>query len=185
MIPVSQKMELLAESPVVYGSPSTSSPTAISLNLINMGQARAMNVQIQAEDGISMAESYYGGDILPGGTLTADIQVNCLQRGEFEGKLLVQYEDANGQQYTQEVLVPLSVSGRASQVDAQQEEPPEDSSSSGSLWWLWALLILLVLGGGGTAAFFFIRKKRREREELYAEVDEIMDESNADDGSKV
>ena len=43
----------------------------------------------------------------------------------------------------------------------------------------------LVLGGGGTAAFFFIRKKRREREELYAEVDEIMDESNADDGSKV
>lgn len=185
MVPVSQRMELMAETPVVYGSPSTSSPTSISLNLINMGQARAMNVQILAEDGISMAESYYGGDILPGGTLTADIQVNCLQRGDFEGKLLVQYEDANGQQYTQEVLVPLSVSGRAAQVDTQQTEPPEDSGSSGSLWWLWVLLILLVLGGGGAAAFFLIRRKRRQREELYAEIDDIFDESHTDDGSKV
>ncbi|MGN0720611.1 MAG: COG1361 S-layer family protein [Anaerovoracaceae bacterium] len=144
MIPVSQPMDIVIDSPMVYGTPTIDSPTAISLNLVNMGRAKALNVRIMATDGLAMNESYYGGDLLAGGTLSADIEVNPNKIGEFVGKLIVSYEDANGQLYSQEILVPMNVSEETPLVPA---ENVYDSSAekSGLPWWIWLIIIILVI----------------------------------------
>ena len=151
MIPISQPMDVAVDAPVVYGTPTTDSPTAVNLNMVNMGRAKALNVRVLAPEGISMAESYYGGDLLPGGSLSADIQVNCTKIGEFTGKLVVQYEDANGQQYTQEIAVPFNVAQADSALNTGIEpvEPGDVNMSTrtgGIPWWVWGLLAVLVIG---------------------------------------
>ena len=120
MIPVSQPMDVVFDTPIVYGTPTTEKPVSVNLNMINMGKAKAMNVSILAMDGIAMAERYYGGDLIPAATLDADFQINCNKTGNYTGKLIVQYEDANGEQYTQELELPLEV---AEPQPEQKEEP--------------------------------------------------------------
>ncbi|MDI9460941.1 MAG: COG1361 S-layer family protein [Saccharofermentanales bacterium] len=151
MIPVSQPMDIVIDAPVVYGKPTQETPTSMNLNMVNMGRGKALNVRILALDGISMAESYYGGDLLPGGTLSADFQVNCTKIGEFTAKLLVQYEDANGQQYSQEVPVTLNVEeAKPTTSDAAPTGDGTDVDSTdtrkGELpWWAWLLLGLAIV----------------------------------------
>ena len=147
MIPISQPMDIAIDAPIVYGTPTQDSPTSINLN---MGRGKALNVRILALEGISMAESYYGGDLLPGGTLSADFQVNCTKIGEFTAKLLVQYEDANGQQYTQEVPVTLNVgeakpaSSDAVIIGGDTDVDSTNVRSGGLPWWAWLLIVLAI-----------------------------------------
>ena len=97
-----------------------------------------------------MAESYYGGDLLPGGTLSADFQVNCTKLGEFTGKLLVQYEDANGQQYTQEIPLTLNVeeakpaSSDAVIIGSDADVDSTNVRGGGLPWWAWLLIVLAI-----------------------------------------
>ncbi len=172
MIPVSQPMDVVLDAPVVYGTPTQDSPVAINLNMVNMGRTKALNVRILAMEGISMAESYFGGDLLPGGTLSADIQVNCTKLGEFNGKLIVQYEDANGQQYTQEATVPLNVA-ESDPNDAVQTAglvvlEPEEVKKPSIPWWVW-LLSGLVVVGAVVLILISSRNKRRRFGDSYGD----------------
>ena len=151
MIPISQPMDIAIDAPIVYGTPTQDSPTSINLNMVNMGRGKALNVRILALEGISMAESYYGGDLLPGGTLSADFQVNCTKLGEFTGKLLVQYADANGQQYTQEIPLTLNVeeakpaSSDAVIIGGDTDVDSTNVRGGGLPWWAWLLIALAVV----------------------------------------
>lgn len=151
MIPISQPMDIAIDAPIVYGTPTQGSPASINLNMVNMGRGKALNVRILALEGISMAESYYGGDLLPGGTLSADFQVNCTKLGEFTGKLLVQYEDANGQQYTQEIPLTLNVeeakpaSSDAVIIGSDADVDSTNVRGGGLPWWAWLLIALAVI----------------------------------------
>jgi hypothetical protein len=151
MIPISQPMDIVIDTPVVYGTPTPETPTSMNLNMVNMGRGKALNVRILALDGISMAESYYGGDLLPGGTLSADFQVNCTKIGEFTAKLLVKYEDANGQQYSQEVPVTLNVeeakpaTSDAAPTGDDTDVDSTDTKKGGLPWWAWLLIGLAIV----------------------------------------
>ncbi len=161
MIPVSQPMDVVVDSPTIYGAQNEGSPISVGLNIVNMGRAKALNLQIVALEGISMAQSYYGGDLLPGGTLGADIQVNPSKIGAFNGKLIVSYEDANGQRYTAEVIVPLNVAEAIPAIQSDVTPAPDAGESTNALPW-WALT-LIILGGLAAivAAVFFFQKGRR------------------------
>ncbi|MEG0895211.1 MAG: hypothetical protein RSE93_05805, partial [Oscillospiraceae bacterium] len=80
-IPISQPMNIVIDEPVIYGTSVSDKPTAVSINMVNMGRAKAMNLQVVGTDGISVVENYYGGDLLPGGSVSADIQVNSQKIG--------------------------------------------------------------------------------------------------------
>lgn len=162
MIPVSQPMDIVIDEPVVYGVASADKPTSVSLNMINMGRGKALNLQIAATDGISMAESYYGGDLLAGGSLSADISVNTNKTGNFNGKLIVSYEDANGEVYTQELVLPLSVAEDALPAFSGNVEQKETNKSQSLPWWAWLLIVVIVGIVLGVAAAFFDQMRRRK-----------------------
>ncbi len=157
MIPIKQPMNVMADTPVIYGTPKTDEPFSVSLNIINKGRTKAYNLSITAMDGISMAETYYGGDVLPAGSLSADIEVETAKSGSFNGTLLISYEDSDGELYTQYVDLPVNV---VQAVETMSEEVETEKKSGFPFWIL--ILILILLIAAGVAGYFFYKKKKAE-----------------------
>ena len=172
MIPIKQPMNVMADTPVVYGTPKTDEPFSVSLNIINKGRTKAYNLSITAMDGISMAETYYGGDVLPAGSLSADIEVETAKSGSFNGTLLISYEDGDGELYTQYVDLPVDV---VQAVETMSEEVETEKKGGFPFWIL--VLILLLLIAAGVAGYFFYKKKKAENEE---ETSENAEEEDSD-----
>lgn len=143
MLPVSQKMDVVAGTPEIYGTPSRDKAATISVPLTNMGRAKALNIRVMATDGLTASTPAYVGDLLAGGSTTADVTVNFSKIGAFTGKLIVQFEDANGQSYSETVSVPLNVAETS--ADTEADAANSTKSGTGSRWWLWLLIILLIL----------------------------------------
>ena len=160
MLPISQKMDILAGTPEVYGTPSKDKEATISVPLTNMGRAKAMNIRVLATDGMKSSTPCYVGDLLAGGSTSADVTVSFTKIGAFVGKLILQYEDANGETYAQDISVPLSVA--ESSADADANSVSTQKSGTGSRWWLWLIVILLVLFIIAVIVYVIIRYKRGE-----------------------
>ena len=160
MLPISQKMDILAGTPEVYGTPSKDKEATISVPLTNMGRAKAMNIRVLATDGMKSSTPCYVGDLLAGGSTSADVTVSFTKIGAFVGKLILQYEDANGETYSQDISVPLSVAEASADTDANSVNTQK--SGTGSRWWLWLLVILLVLIIIAIIVYVIIRYKRGE-----------------------
>ena len=179
MIPIKQPMNVMADTPVVYGTPKTDEPFSVSLNIINKGRTKAYNLSITAMDGISMAETYYGGDVLPAGSLSADIEVETAKSGSFNGTLLISYEDSDGELYTQYVDLPVNV---VQAVETMSEEVETEKKSGFPFWIL--ILILLLLIAAGVAGYFLYKKKKAENGEETpenADAEENWDEEDEAD----
>ena len=160
MLPVSQKMDLLPGSPEVYGTPSKDKETTISVPLTNMGRAKALNIRVMATDGMTASAPCYVGDLLAGGSTSADVTVGFSKIGAFVGKLILQYEDANGETYSQDISVPLSVAESAADTDANNTDTHK--SGTGSRWWLWLIFVILLLILIAIVVYVIIRYKRGE-----------------------
>ena len=160
MLPISQQMDILAGTPEVYGTPSKDKEATISVPLTNMGRAKALNIRVLATDGMTSPTPCYVGDLLAGGSTSADVTVNFSKIGAFVGKLILQYEDANGETYSQDISVPLSVAESSADTDANSVNANKDGT--GSRWWLWLLVILLVLIIIAIIVYVIIRYKRGE-----------------------
>ena len=179
MIPIKQPMNVMADTPVIYGTPKTDEPFSVSLNIINKGRTKAYNLSITAMDGISMAETYYGGDVLPAGSLSADIEVETAKSGSFNGTLLISYEDSDGDLYTQYVDLPVNV---VQAVETMSEEVETEKKSGFPFWIL--ILILLLLIAAGVAGYFLYKKKKAENGEETpenADAEENWDEEDEAD----
>ena len=179
MIPIKQPMNVMADTPVIYGTPKTDEPFSVSLNIINKGRTKAYNLSITAMDGISMAETYYGGDVLPAGSLSADIEVETAKSGSFNGTLLISYEDSDGELYTQYVDLPVNV---VQAVETMSEEV-ETEKKNGFPWWILILLLILLIAAGVAGWFFYQKKKKEAGDETPEETDgeETWDDGEEDD----
>ena len=184
MLPISQQMDILAGTPEVYGTPSKDKEATISVPLTNMGRAKALNIRVLATDGMTSPTPCYVGDLLAGGSTSADVTVNFSKIGAFVGKLILQYEDANGETYSQDISVPLSVA--ESSADADANNVNTQKSGTGSRWWLWLIVILLVLFIIAVIVYVIIRYKRGEigpGAENTAALDDFDDDFDADGGA--
>lgn len=184
MLPISQQMDILAGTPEVYGTPSKDKEATISVPLTNMGRAKALNIRVLATDGMTSPTPCYVGDLLAGGSTSADVTVNFSKIGAFVGKLILQYEDANGETYSQDISVPLSVA--ESSADADANNVNTQKSGTGSRWWLWLIVILLVLFIIAVIVYVIIRYKRGEigpGAENTAALDDFDDDFDADGGT--
>ena len=177
-IPIKQQMDLQIDTPVVYGTPVQEEPLAVSLNIVNLGRSRAYNVRVVGMDGISMQDSYFGGDILAAGTLNADFQVIPNKSGNYTGTIVVQYEDADGEQYTQSVDLPLD----AADADAISTEAlstdVETNKKSGSHLWVWILILLILILAAVVGWYLLIYKKKQQTAEIEAEDGEAAKQSD-------
>ena len=184
MLPVSQQMDILAGTPEVYGTPSKDREVTISVPLTNMGRAKAMNIRVLATDGMTAAAPCYVGDLLAGGSTSADVTVGFSKIGAFVGKMILQYEDANGETYSQDISVPLSVAESSADTDANSVNANKDGT--GSRWWLWLLIAILALILIGIVVYVIIRYKRGEigpGAENTAALDDFDDDFDADGGA--
>lgn len=119
-----------------------------------------MNIRVMATDGMKSSTPCYVGDLLAGGSTSADVTVSFTKIGAFVGKLILQYEDANGETYAQDISVPLSVA--ESSADADTNNVNTQKSGTGSRWWLWLIVILLVLFIIAVIVYVIIRYRRGE-----------------------
>jgi len=184
MLPVSQKMDVLAGTPEVYGTLSKDKEATISVPLTNMGRAKAMNIRVLATDGMTASTPCYVGDLLAGGSTSADVTVGFSKIGAFVGKMILQYEDANGETYSQDISVPLSVAESSADTDANSVNANKDGT--GSRWWLWLLIAILALILIGIVVYVIIRYKRGEigpGAENTAALDDFDDDFDADGGA--
>ena len=160
-IPIKQQMDLQIDTPVVYDTPVQDEPLAVSLNIVNL--------RVVGMDGISLQDSYFGGDILAAGTLNADFQVIPNKSGNYTGTIVVQYEDADGEQYTQSVDLPLD----AADADAISTEAlstdVETNKKSGSHLWVWILILLILILAAVVGWYLLIYKKKQQTAEIEAE----------------
>lgn len=165
-IPVRQPMNLQIDTPVVYGSAAQGEPVSVSLHLTNLGRSRAYNVTILAMDGITMQDTWFGGDILAAGSMDADLEVIPNRAGDFTGTLAIQYEDADGELYTQNAALELSVQ-EAQETDPAAELIPEEEEKeqSGINPWLIAGIAAAALVLAGAAALYCLRVIRRKKQD--------------------
>ena len=177
MIPISQRMELKLGTPSVYGKQIKGKEGTISLPMTNMGRGKALNVRVIATDGLEQPSATFVGDILPGGSTTADIAVVFTKLGSYMGSLIVQYEDANGVLYTTTVQVQLNTSEAGSDDDNKGNTDPGGQGggsgwASGILgeWWFWALLVVLL--ACIISALIMALAKKKKNEKLDKEIDE-------------
>lgn len=127
-------------------------------------------------DGVSMQDAYFGGDILAAGTLNADFQVIPNKSGNYTGTLVVQYEDADGEQFTESVPLALD----AAEADAVSTETlstdTQTKHKSGVHWWIWLLILLLIVLAALLLWYFLVYKKKQNGDREEGEEEEIYDE---------
>ena len=149
-----------------------------------MGRAKAMNIRVLATDGMTAAAPCYVGDLLAGGSTSADVTGGFSKIGAFVGKMILQYEDANGETYSQDISVPLSVAESSADTDANSVNANKDGTDS--RWWLWLLILILALILIGIVVYVIIRYKRGEigpGAENTAALDDFDDDFDADGGA--
>ena len=69
-IPVQQKARVRINDPVVYDDPWVGSNVSVGLTLYNLGKSTLYNCMVDVVgDGVTLEESYFGGNIAAGGTM--------------------------------------------------------------------------------------------------------------------
>ncbi len=165
-IPILQKIRLKCDDPVIYDDMGwVGSGCSMYVRMYNMGRSSVYNCMVDVEgQGLKMEESYFGGTLAPGSTLSADFSVIPSVAGDIQGTIVISYEDVYGEPGEERLPFSLYVEDPAAMMPATMEEAvtvvPEPEEK-GMPWWGW-LLGAGALGGGGTVGVKALRK-RRER----------------------
>lgn len=177
-VPVQQKARVRINDPVVYDDPWVGSPASVGVTIYNLGKSPLYNCLVDLEENpnITLEESYFGGNVVSGGTMRADLSVTPLIGGEVNGNIRVTYEDVYGNQTVELLPLKLLVSestdeGASIYVSGSNVAVPAGSNgdaaapAAASLAWLWWTLGILAVGGVGTLIAVKARKKRKTAEE--------------------
>ena len=167
-IPVQQKARVVINAPKIYDDPWVGGNVAVGVTLYNLGKTTLYNCMVDVVgDGVTLEESYFGGNIAAGGTMRADLNVIPTIAGEVDAKVRVTYEDVNGK--STEELLPMNMTvneepaggDMASPGDGAMDVPGDKPAGANIGWVFWALGGIAVVTGG---VFLGIKaKKKRER----------------------
>ena len=166
-VPVLQKARVRINAPVIYDDPWVGSSVSAGVTLYNLGKSTLYNCMVDVVgEGLTLEESYFGGNIAPGATMRADLNITPEVSGEVEAKVRVTYEDINGNET--EELLPLKMTVNAedpgaiaSPGDGGAEIPGDKPAGAHIGWIFWTLGGIAVVTG---LVFLGIKlKKKRER----------------------
>ena len=165
-IPILQKIRLKCDDPVIYDDMGwIGSSCSMYVRMYNMGRSSIYNCMVDVEGaGLKMEESYFGGTLAPGATLSADFSVIPSEAGDIQGTIVISYEDVYGEPGEERLPFSLYVEDPAAMMPDPMEEDmmmEPEPEKKGMPWWGWALGAGAV-GGGGTVGIKALRK-RRER----------------------
>ena len=109
---------------------------SISLPYVNKGKAVVYNLETRLETKMASDETYkFIGNVEAGGSGTLDFFVTPAKAGRQEMKVLVTYEDASGNEKTEERILVVNVeegaSGEMNDFFAEESFAEEETESSG------------------------------------------------------
>ena len=171
-LPISQRMRVRIDEPVVYGDAMLEQSTPVSFSLYNMGKSTLYNCMVDVEgDGLKMEESFYGGNITSGNTMRSDFNVIPSKAGQIEGKVVITYEDVYGVQTRVEKPLTFNVlenfmpdegmKGPDGEVFQPGMEPqqPQGSFPIGVVIAIGAVVVI-----GGIVLLVSLKRKRRKKQ---------------------
>ncbi len=166
-VPVLQKARVRINDPIVYDDPWVGTSVAVGVTLYNLGKSPLYNCMVDVVgDGLTLEESYFGGNVAAGSTMRADLNVTPTMAGKLDAQVRVTYEDVNGKQT--ETLLPLNMvvneepaGGMTSPGNGDMVTPGDAPANANIGWVFWVLGGVAVVGG---LVFLGIKmKKKRER----------------------
>ncbi|MEN6637110.1 MAG: hypothetical protein ABFC56_14750 [Clostridiaceae bacterium] len=166
-VPVQQKARVRINDPIVYDDPWVGTSVAVGVTLYNLGKSTLYNCMVDVVgDGLTLEESYFGGNVAAGGTMRADLNVTPTTAGKLDAKVRVTYEDVNGN--PTETLLPLNMvvneepaGGMTSPGNGEAVVPGDTPASANIGWIFWLLGGVAVVTG--LVVLGVKMKKKRER----------------------
>lgn len=170
-IPILQKIRVKFDDPTIYDSEAwVGQSCGMYVRMYNMGKSSLYNCMIEVEgEGLEMEETYFGGNISSGSTMSADFSVIPSVAGEIQGEVVITYEDVYGEPSEERLPFTLMVNEEVTFDDPMMGMEGMDGmevygsgmeeSGGGMPWWGWVLcgLGVVALGVGGLMIY---RKKR-------------------------
>ena len=170
-IPILQKIRVKFDDPTIYDSEAwVGQSCGMYVRMYNMGKSSLYNCMIEVEgEGLEMEETYFGGNISSGSTMSADFSVIPSVAGEIQGEVVITYEDVYGEpseerwpftlMVNEEVTFDDPMMGMEGMDGMEVYDPGMEESGGGMPWWGWVLcgLGVVALGVGGLMIY---RKKR-------------------------
>lgn len=170
-IPILQKIRVKFDDPTIYDSEAwVGQSCGMYVRMYNMGKSSLYNCMIEVEgEGLEMEETYFGGNISSGSTMSADFSVIPSVAGEIQGEVVITYEDVYGEpseerlpftlMVNEEVIFDDPMMGMEGMDGMEVYGPGMEESGGGMPWWGWVLcgLGVVALGVGGLMIY---RKKR-------------------------
>lgn len=173
-VPVAQRLRVSLNEPTIYGDyHALGDRISMFFSLNNLGKATIYNCTVSVEgDGLAMDESYFGGNIGPGTTMSADFDVISSVGGEIAGAILVTYEDVYGEVTEERVPFTVFVEEPApydpGMTDPMYPDYPIDEpvGGAGFIGSIWMWVVIAVVGAGVIVLIILLvkRKKARRRE---------------------
>ena len=166
-VPVLQKARVRINDPIVYDDPWVGTTVAVGVTLYNLGKSPLYNCMVDVVgDGLTLEESYFGGNVAAGSTMRADLSVTPTMAGKLDAQVRVTYEDVNGKQT--ETLLPLNMvvneepsAGVTSNGNGGMVTPGDAPANANIGWIFWLLGGVAVVTG---LVFLGVKmKKKRER----------------------
>lgn len=185
-LPVQQRIRIKCDDPLVYDEPWAGQTAAVGVSLYNMGKSTIYNCMVTVEgEGLSMPETYFGGNIASGGTMRAEFDVQTDVAGDIAGTVVITYEDVYGEQLEERLPLSMYVNEPMSMepvIDDPSMALPEggdmagdpmaggdmaamggmEGGSGGIAWYWWAIAIVAV--AAGVVLLGILRHKKRQKE---------------------
>ena len=170
-ITINQPLRVEMEIPQIPDSVNAGDTMPLSFQVMNMGRSQVFNVRIElSAPGLIPSETAFIGNMEAGTAMPGEMNVFVGTKdmsegyegddkyGLTNGTITLIYEDADGQEYTNETEFSTNINEPV--ITASNNEV-EDEPEKASQWWISILIGVVVIAG--LAAYIIIRKKRKEK----------------------
>ena len=162
-VPVSQPDRFELGDPVLPDTINAGEESTISMDYVNKGKGDVSNVEASIEgDGITATQAtQYIGNVASGASGSIGFAFTAAAAGEYDAKLKVMYEDANGQQQTKESPVKITVSEAPAPVDPGTDVGPQENQ--GIPAWVWIVVAAAVVAVIAIVVVVVVRRRKKAK----------------------
>ena len=142
---------------------NTSEESTISMEYVNKGKGDVSNVEASIEgDGITATQAtQYIGNVASGASGSIGFAFTADAAGEYDAKLKVTYEDADGQQQTKESPVKITVSEAPAPADPGMDVDPQENQ--GIPTWVWIAVAVAVVAVIAIVVVVVVRRRKKAK----------------------
>ena len=162
-VPVSQPDRFELGDPVLPDAINAGEESTISMEYVNKGKGDVSNVEASIEgDGITATQAtQYIGNVASGASGSIGFAFTADAAGEYDAKLKVTYEAADGQQQTKESPVKITVSEAPAPADPGMDVDPQENQ--GIPTWVWIVVAVAVVAVIAIVVVVVVRRRKKAK----------------------